>query len=451
MPPVAGSVFAADWVVPIASPSIRAGAVVVEDGRVAWVGPLAQLPEQWSGAPLDQRTGVITPGLVNAHAHLQYSGFAHLGQRQYDGFEQWSFAFEAAYRAVTDPSYWADSALDGVRQGIAAGCTVFAEIVTNDEARGALAACGVTGIEYLEAIGELQGRWFGGARATFLARLQRQGTTPFGISPHAPYSLDGAVIKDLMAIAAEHQVRVHPHLGESALEQNLYQRGERHMLDIYGELRDQFHLVRRGGVGLDTAAYADSVGMLVPTAHLAHAIYLDRAGRDLIKQRGTRVALCPRSNAVLGLGPAPVAAYLSEGHEIAVGTDSLASSPSLDLLADAASLARIARQQGYRDADLANRLLRAATLGGAKAMGLDGKGYGTLVTGGPADLAVFDVDVADQAAEDALVTRGAGSCALTVAAGVVLHDAGSPRVRVPAAPLAGTRSSDNPQSDAATA
>jgi aminodeoxyfutalosine deaminase len=113
---------------------------------------------------------------------------------------------------------------------------------------------------------------------------------------------------------------------------------------------------------------------------------------------------------------------LSEGHEIAVGTDSLASSPSLDLMADVALLASIARQQGYGDSDLAARLLRAATLGGAKAMGLDSKGYGTLAPGGPADLAVFDVEVADQPVEDSLVARGEGSCILTIASGVVRHD-----------------------------
>ena len=420
---MAGNVFAADWVVPIASPPIRDGVVAIDGDRVAWLGPVAKLPAHWSAAILHQRPGVIMPGLVNAHTHLQYTSFAHLGQRQYAGFEEWSFEFEAAYHAVTDPGYWAASALDGARQAVAAGSTVLAEIITNDEARGALAACGVIGVEYLEAIGHVERHWQNGGRADFVARLQRPGATPWGISPHAPYSLDGSVIKDLMAIAAEHAVRVHLHLGESARELDLYQRGERSMLDIYGGLRDEFELVRRGGAGQDTAAYADSLGVLVPTAHLAHAIYLDRKGRDLIAQRGTQVALCPRSNAVLGLGPAPVAAYLSEGHEIAVGTDSLASTPSLDLMADVALLARIAREQGYLGDDLAARLLRAATFGGAKAMGLDRDGYGTLVPGGPADLAIFDVTVEDrQAPEPALVANGAGHCTFTMAAGAALHD-----------------------------
>jgi cytosine/adenosine deaminase-related metal-dependent hydrolase len=419
----AGSVVAADWVLPVAAAPIRAGAVAIDNDRVGWLGPLAKLPAPWSQARIDRRPGIITPGLVNAHTHLQYTGFAALGQRRYSGFEQWSFAFEADYRAVTQPGYWAASAMAGVRQAVAAGTTVFADIITNDEARGALAACGVTGIEYLEAIGHLERNWYNGARADFLARLERPGQTPAGISPHAPYSLDGSVIKDLMAIAASHGARVHLHLGESALEQNLYRHGEASMLAIYGATRDEFELVRRGGAGQDTASYADSLGVLVPTTHLAHAIYLDRAGRDLLLRRGTQVALCPRSNAVLGLRPAPVAAYLSEGHQIAVGTDSLASSPSLDLMADVAELAVIAREQGYRGDDLAARLVRAATLGGATALGLAGRGYGTLQPGGPADLAVFDARAGDDAAEAALVSGGQGRCTLTVAAGAVIHDA----------------------------
>jgi aminodeoxyfutalosine deaminase len=423
--PLANSVVAADWVVPVADAAapIRAGAVAISADRVAWLGPLAELPSPWSDVPVDVRPGVIVPGLVNAHAHLQYTGFAALGQRQYDGFEEWSFAFEDDYRSVTDPSYWGSSALAGVRQAVAAGTTVFADIVTDDEARGALAAGGVTGIEYLEAIGELDRRWFGGQRTEFLARLDRPGPTPIGVSPHAMYSLDGSVIRDLMALAAERGLRAHLHVGESARELNLYRYGDKSMLDIYGDMRDEFDLVRRGGVGQSTASYADSLGVLIPTAHLAHAIYLDRAGRDLLQRRGTQVALCPRSNTVLGLGPAPVAAYLTEGHEIAVGTDSLASSPSLDLMADVAELAAIARAQGYRGVDLSARLVRAATLGGATALGLAGQGYGALVVGGPADLAVFDVQADDDAVEASLVSGGAGRCTLTMAGGAVIHDA----------------------------
>lgn len=426
-------VIAADWLITSVTPPIRDGAVLVDGSTVGWVGPLAELRSQWRDLPVDRRRGVLCPGLVNAHTHLQYTSFHPLGQGTYPSFEDWSYAFEDAYVAVTDPAAWGSSARLGVRQATRAGTTVFGEIVTNRQAQGTLAAHGVSGIEYVEAIGLPDERWRARARAEFLAELDRaeagspgrgrRNTVRVGISPHAPYSLDGSVIRDLVAIAGERGMRVHSHVAESSVEVNLYKHGDRSVLEIYGDLRDEFELVRRGGTGHDTATYADSVGLLDANTHLAHAVYLDRPGRDLLRRRGTQVALCPRSNAVLGLTPAAVAAYLAEGHEIAVGTDSLASCPSLDLLADVALLARHARDQGYAGDDLAARLVRAATVGGAKALGFADAGYGTLTPGGPADLAVFDLPIDGPSPEAALVEHGAGRCVLTVAAGAVLHDA----------------------------
>ena len=416
-------VFAADWVLPISAQPIRNGAVVVDNDRVLWLGAAVDLPAEFADSPIETRSGVLMPGLVNAHTHLQYTHFDEVGRGSYTSFEDWSDAFGLVYDEVTDPSDWRAAALDGARQGIATGTTVFAEIVTNDEARGSLDACQVTGIEYLEAIGEFGNSWRDGGRDTFLARLEPTSAVPFGVSPHAPYSLDGAVISDLMQIAAERNLRVHSHVGESAVEADLYRSGVNTVLTAYGDLRDEFELVRKGGVGHTTAEYADSIGLLVPTTHLAHAIYLDRAERDLLRARGTQVALCPRSNKVIGLDAPPVAAYLAEGHEIAVGTDSLASSPSMDLMADVALLAVLAREQGYTDDDLYERLVRAVTLGGALAMGVaDSLGYGSLTVGGPADLAVFEVDVQGDDVERAVVEQAAGRCTLTVSAGRIVHD-----------------------------
>lgn len=414
----AAAAYAADWLVPVGAPPIRHGAVVVQDGRVDWMGRAADVPAEF-GVPVIER-GVIVPGLVNAHTHLQYTGFVEVGARRYDGFEHWSDVFGEAYDAV-DPASWAPAARQGARMGLQSGTTVFAEIVTDHPARGALADTGAGGIEYLESIAERNDTWAAGGRDSFLAWLEAPASVRVGISPHAPYSLDGSVITDLVRIAAERGVRVHSHLGESAVEADLYRHGDDRVLGPYGDLRDEFELVRIGGTGVATAEYADGLGLLGPTTHVAHAIYLERGERDLLRARGTQVALCPRSNTVIGLDDAPVAAYLAEGHEISVGTDSLASSPSLDLMADVRELTRLARSQGYRHDDLHERVLRAATLGGAIAMGLDASGYGVLAVGGPADLARFDVAVGDRDPREAVIADGAGRCVLTVCAGTVRH------------------------------
>jgi len=405
----------------VAGQPIRDGAVVVMADRVAWVGALRDLPPELAGTgAVERRHGVLTPGLVNAHTHLQYTGFDAVGRGRYTGFEHWADAFELVYE-LQDDAAWHPAAVAGARQAIAAGTTLFTEIVTDDPARGALAHCGAGGIEYLEAIGQFESRWHGGGRDAYLAWLAEPARVGVGISPHALYSLDGTVVSDLAAVAAAQGMRLHSHLGESAVEAHLYRCGDARVLEVFGDLRDEFELVRRGGIGRSTGHYADDLGLLGAHTHVAHAIYLDRDERDLLRRRGTQVALCPRSNAIIGLDEAPVAAYLREGHEISVGTDSLASAPSLDLLADVRELERIARSQGYRDDDLCERLVRAATFGGASAMGLDAAGHGVLIEGGPADLALFDVDVEDGRVHEALVRRGEGSCVLTVHAGTVLH------------------------------
>lgn len=432
-PAHASRVLAADWVLPVSSPAIRNGAVAFADGVIEWVGPLARLPVDFAERPVERFDGILAPGLVNGHTHLQYTGFAELGRGTFRDFEHWSEAFEMRYEAVEDPAEWGRAAREGASLALATGTTAAAEIVTDVEARGVLAESGLGGIEYLEAIGETEGRWAAGGRAAYLEKLDallpdaHDGVT-IGVSPHAPYSLDASVIRELVAMARERGMRLHTHVGESSVEAALYASGAHDVLEIYGDLRDEFALVRQGGAGLTTGRYAERVGILGPDSHFAHGVYLDRADRELLLGTGTRLALCPRSNRVIGLDAPPVADYLSEGHEIAIGTDSLSSSPSLDLLGDVAELARIARAQGYAGGDLHQRLIRAATLGGAAVLGRED--IGALRPGMRADLAVFDVvarttahwaeyETAGEAEtpERALVERGEGSCVLTVIGG----------------------------------
>jgi aminodeoxyfutalosine deaminase len=142
----------------------------------------------------------------------------------------------------------------------------------------------------------------------------------------------------------------------------------------------------------------------------------------VLRARGVYAALCVRSNRILQAGEPPIADYLREDAPFAVGTDSLASSPSLDLLEEAAVLRDLARSQGYLEADLDRRILTAATLGGAEAMGL--ADVGRLAPGARADLAVFEPAGASGDPYGALLTAaaaGAHRCLATVLGGIIVH------------------------------
>jgi cytosine/adenosine deaminase-related metal-dependent hydrolase len=420
-------VHSARIVVPMTAPPILDGAVAVRSGRILHVGERSWVLDQLaaSGLAHTERSwrGAILPGLVNAHTHLQYTGMAVVGRGRYDGFDDWAAAFGPVYEGDHD---WEAEAASGAAMSIRAGVTSVADVVTDLAAASALADAGLGGIAYWEVMDWENAAWASHGRAQVLDELTRIPPHPgVGLSPHAPYSLDVEPLLELPDIVRQQGLRLHLHLGESAFE------GER-VLGPLGSAEHHedwrfvgvpsFRALRELGFGASATSFVDRLGVLGPDCHVAHGVYMTADDRALLRARGTTVALCPRSNAVIGLEEPPVADYLREGSQVAVGTDSLSSSPSLDLMADITALHLIARSQGYSGHDLHARLLSAATLGGAHAIGLDTgpDRIGHLAVGARADLAVFDVDartVPDAFAE--LVEDGAGRAVGTVIRGIV--------------------------------
>ncbi|CAM5503317.1 amidohydrolase family protein [Leifsonia shinshuensis] len=425
------TVYSAALVVPMTAPPILRGAVAVADGRILHVGE-----RRWVIDSLEQQDvpylehywdGALLPGLVNAHSHLQYTGMAEVGSRRYTGFDDWADAFTVVYE---EPHDWRADALRGADELIRSGVTAVADIVTDREASDVLHVAGLRGIAFWEVMNWETAEWNARGREQVIADLERIPATPgAGLSPHAPYSLDTVPLLDMPDIVRQRGQRLHIHLGESAFEEESpdAEGGETHRAWHFVGVQS-FRALRSLGFGTGATEFVDRLGVLGPDCHVAHGVYMTAKDRALLRARGTSVALCPRSNEVIGLAPPPVAAYLREGSAIAVGTDSLSSSPSLDLMSDVAALYRIAREQGYARADLHERLLSAATLGGAHALGLDvgPERIGHLAVGALADLAFFDVAVGrvdDALAE--LVEAGAGRVAATVIGGTTRWSAPS--------------------------
>ena len=412
-------VYSASLVLPITAPPIRGGAIAVAAGRIRHVGEREWVVHELRtrGIAFDEVhwSGVLTPGLVNAHAHLQYTGMAEVGLGTYDGFDDWAQAFQVVYETPHD---WGADARTGANAMIAAGTTAVADVVTDVEAASALHDAKLHGITYWEVMSWTNAAWAERGRAEVEARLDALPSPPgTGLSPHAPYSLDVEPLLEIPDIVRERGSRLHIHLGEAAFER---EHGE--ALPWRERRPASFQALRDEGFGTGATEFVDELGVLGPDCHIAHGVYTTARDRATLRARGTTVALCPRSNAVIGLDEPPVAAYLVEGNALAVGTDSSASSPSLDLLADVAALHRLARAQGYTGRDLSALLLRAATLGGAHAMGLDTgpARTGYLAVGAAADLAFFDLDVdaVDDTIEN-LATDGAGRAVATLIDGVV--------------------------------
>jgi len=400
--------YSADAIVPVTSPVIKGGAVLIrrsltgEDSawKVIYLGRWSDVVAEASclAAQYDEIhiDGILTPGLVNAHSHLQYSCMSSIGKSAYSGMEDWGAAFNEEYHSLSvdrDFDAWGAWAAEGARMLIETGTTAVADIVTDWPAAGALHDSRFKGICFYEAMNVTEDVWLNGFDAGLVEKLASIPKPPAaGVCPHAPYSVDMIPLRALSELARKRGYRLHIHAGETPMEAGTDDPADvintRHGFKTLDLLN-----LRRRGEGMSAVKLLDSMGFFGPDCHIAHGIYLDEVDRAILRDNKTAVALCPRSNAVIGLDEAPVRAYLEEGNLIALGTDSLSSVTSLDLLDEAAALTALARKQGYTFSDLYKRVFCAATFGGARALGQhEGIGrIGMIEDGSAADFACFDV------------------------------------------------------------
>lgn len=440
------TLYSAPLVIPVTGPVVLDGAVAVSGTRVVHVGTrrwvldtLAQ--EMALGGRAEERRwrGVVMPGLVNAHTHLQYTNMADVGRGAYTSFRDWELAFNPVYERLCATGDWKRSAHDGARMMLEAGTTAAADIVTNPEAADALASQGMHGIAYWEVMDWHNDDWKTAGVPELVAHLgeMRDERLPsVGISPHAPYTLESTPFVDLPDIARQLDMRLHIHLAETPMEAG----DDADILTTYTSAawRDNhwssYTELKRAGVRASAIQFLDLLGCLGPDVHIAHGVWASAEDRRILRQRGVGVALCPRSNRItVTERDAPVCEYLQEGNLLAVGTDSLSSSPSLDVLEDVAMLYDLAREQGYTADDLTHRLIRMVTLGGAQELGMHvGAGrIGQINAGAVADLAFLDVPVDVSTPWDieetleTLVRHGAGTNRATVVSGRLAYNNGA--------------------------
>jgi 5-methylthioadenosine/S-adenosylhomocysteine deaminase len=364
-------VLSADWVLPVEGPPIADGAVLVEEGRIVAVGTRGELGEgeRFDGA-------AILPGLVNAHSHLEYAVYAGFG----DGlpFGPW-LALHIERKARIGWEEFLAIARLGAAECLRSGVTTVADASFSGAAAVAASELGLRALVGLEVFGS------GVERLAAVEERRRElepgldASVVLGVSPHAPYSVSVELYRAVLA--ADGGRPVITHVAESDDEVGYLLRGEGPIARVSEvpppETTPVRHLAREGLLG--------------PSLLAAHCVKVDEEEIALLAEHDVAVAHCPRSNALLGCGIAPLAPLRAAGVRVGLGTDSPASTPSFDMFEELRAAVFAARaREASPDALSAETALELATLGSAGALGLDAE-IGSLAPGKRADLAVVSL------------------------------------------------------------
>jgi cytosine/adenosine deaminase-related metal-dependent hydrolase len=369
----------ARWVLPVEGPPVERGALLIgADGRIVAVGPDAAVARPGEVPSEDFGDALLLPGLINTHTHLELTGLE--GRRPEPDFAGWIRRLRET-KAARAPEAFLAAARRGLADCWAAGVTTVADTGDSGAVIQALAEAGGSGVAYWEVFGPHPAQC-----AESLLGLQRQversaayavGRVRIGVSPHAAYTVSGPLYRATADWARSAGLPMAVHLAESAAESELLASGT----GAFAEAWRARGIPLPSPLGRSPVAWLEEHGVLSERTLCIHVVRAPAPDVRRLARAGVAVAHCPRSNLAHGHGPAPLEALLAASIRVGLGTDSVVSVGTLDLLAEASA----ARTLAGLDAE---RTLALCTLEGARALGLEGE-TGSLAPGKWGDCVVI--------------------------------------------------------------
>lgn len=381
-------IYRARWVIPRVGEELENGEVLVRDGAITEVGAnlAGALPDE---ELRDLGQCVLLPGFVNAHSHIEYTHSRGVADAL--NLWEWIDAVGFGLRRKPDHDTVALSAALGAAECALSGITCLADSTFTGAAAEAMRSVGLRGIAYREIFGQRTGADYEARFAEVLdeARCAQARCSPLirvGISPHSIYTSNRELIGLCAEACSELGIPIALHLAETSAETGYAMYGT-------GPISDWR---RRLGFdpmvsGLTPVRYARKIGLLKEGVCLAHCVHLSEDEVELVAESGAGVAHCPRSNGYLGAGAAPAPSMFRAGVRVGLGTDSAGSCLNIDMFEEMRFALGIHRAVA-KDASVitAKDVLRAATIGGAEALGL-AESIGTLDPGKRADIVAVDL------------------------------------------------------------
>ncbi|NVN97924.1 MAG: amidohydrolase family protein [Geobacteraceae bacterium] len=382
-------IFAASFVLPLNSPPIEGGGLLVQDKKIIAVAPLNELKRSYS-APVNEFPGcVIMPGMVNAHTHLELTRYPYWRRAANmvdpsTSYSDWIQEIINVKRSISLDDLEA-SLREGLSLSIANGTTMVGDILSERRLLPIYSISPLSGRVYLEFIGRDPKRY--GANLESLERDIALLSDNFlaGISPHTPFTLSEKLFSLLREKGRGLSLPQSIHLAESLAEKEFF-------LDSSGAIADTiFPFVGWNDylpspMKTTSTTWLDENGWLSQSLLAVHAVHVTEDDIDHLHRNGTTVVICARSNHALGVGMPPLGKLISANIPLAIGTDSMATVASLSMFDELSFL------MDSFPLDLSpDMVLRMATYGGAQAIKRDDCA-GTLEAGKRADFIVVKVD-----------------------------------------------------------
>jgi 5-methylthioadenosine/S-adenosylhomocysteine deaminase len=386
------TVYCADWVLPMATPVVRDGAVAVQGQLITHVGPADEVIAACPGASrVDLGDAIIMPGFVNVHSHLEYTTFR--GILDDADFGDWIISLVDVKASLT-PAEYLHSARLGTVEAIASGITTIADTSYSGVTLDAVADAGLRALVYLEVFG-IDDTRLAETMADLDDRLhslreRAPGRVELGIAPHAPYTVSARLFQTIATYAREHGLKLASHVAESKEELTYVRSGSGRFAHDFREKMGWERLLIQP-FGVSPIKYLQQWGVFDENFLAVHCVHATIDDIRILKSKGAAVAHCPKSNAKTGCGIAPLPDLLRQGVRVGFGTDSPASSNIMDMF-DEMRTALFLHRGVERDVTVldAETCVHIATLGGAEALGMADT-IGSLEPGKQADLIAVDV------------------------------------------------------------
>lgn len=369
-------------ILPLGSPPIDNGAVVIAEGRIQWLGRWRDCPPAAGQGRMDLGEVALLPGLINAHSHLDYTGMAgQIPPPKY--FPDWIKTI-LSFKAHWSFSEYAASWLAGAKMLLDHGTTMTADIESVPELLPEVwPATPLRVISFLEMTG-VKSRKPGAEilRETLdqIDALPKITGKEAALSPHALYSTNRDLLDAIAKAAPERNFLVSMHLAESDSEFLMFREARGPFFDWLKGQRDMSDCAGRSPLQL-----ADSYGLLNPRFLAVHVNYLAPGDAERLARAGASVVHCPASHDYFQHQPFPYSELARAGVNVCLGTDSLASTRKSGSAAPELNLWREMRLFASANPGVApSAILRLSTVNAARALGRASEA-GSLQTGAFAD------------------------------------------------------------------